>query len=163
MLNLNLKISEYEPYFPCALFFFDSALSQQRCIFFVSARSSRLCLSLQPYRHHALTTMSRYFSSYFSRLCLSLHLFVLNTMAEFGSPCMTEFLPSAMVEWHGMASTMVATTFLARSCMVVLIITFSRLLQQPSLYSDMFRLLLFRACKRLWHVGYYSILLPCFS
>ena len=29
-------------------------------------------------------------------------------MGEFGSPCMAEFLPSAMVEWHGMASTMVA-------------------------------------------------------
>jgi len=35
-------------------------------------------------------------------------------MAEFGSLRMVEFLPSAMVEWHGIASTMVAATFLAR-------------------------------------------------
>jgi len=34
----------------------------------------------------------------FSRLCLSLNLFVLNTMAEFSSLHMVEFLPSAMAE-----------------------------------------------------------------
>ena len=114
MLNLNLNISEHKPYFSRALLFFDSAFSSRLFLFSVSASSSRLCLSLQPYHHCALAIVSRYFSAYFLWLCLSLHLFMLNTMAEFGLPCMTEFLPSAMAEWRDIASTLVAATFLAR-------------------------------------------------